>query len=144
MTSTHSRHKPSCQCITEVQPGLVEITDGTFSWTAPDSKPDKASDEAPAKQADASSGVTSADEPESGTVQDDEKEDVEVEFSKDDRPTLRDINFKCEPGSLTMVVGAVGSGKSSLLATLFQQITLQEGSVKVGFPTFLLCAHTEH
>lgn len=44
---------------------------------------------------------------------------------------VQDINLRCEPGSLTMVVGAVGSGKSSLLATLFQQITLVEGSVKV-------------
>lgn len=44
---------------------------------------------------------------------------------------MQNINLKCEPGSLTMVVGAVGSGKSSLLATLFQQITRMEGSVKV-------------
>lgn len=46
--------------------------------------------------------------------------------------TLRDINLECAPGQLTMIVGAVGCGKSSLLATLFRQITTLEGSVAVG------------
>jgi ATP-binding cassette, subfamily C (CFTR/MRP), member 1 len=45
---------------------------------------------------------------------------------------VQDIHLKCEPGTLTMVVGAVGSGKSSLLATVFQQIALQHGTVKVS------------
>ena len=44
---------------------------------------------------------------------------------------MQDINLKCEPGTLTMVVGAVGSGKSSLLATLFQQISRLRGTIKV-------------
>ena len=46
--------------------------------------------------------------------------------------TLRDINLECKPGQLTMIVGAVGCGKSSLLATLFRQITRLSGSVAVG------------
>jgi ATP-binding cassette, subfamily C (CFTR/MRP), member 1 len=46
--------------------------------------------------------------------------------------TLRDINLECSPGQLTMIVGAVGCGKSSLLATIFQQITRLEGTVEVG------------
>ena len=47
-------------------------------------------------------------------------------------PTLQGINLLCRPGSLTMVVGAVGSGKTSLLATLFRQISRVKGSVRVG------------
>ena len=46
--------------------------------------------------------------------------------------TLRGINLECAPGSMTMVVGAVGSGKSSLLATLFRQISRKSGSVAIG------------
>ena len=47
-------------------------------------------------------------------------------------PILQGINLFCRPGSLTMVVGAVGSGKSSLLATVFRQISRVKGSVRVG------------
>lgn len=45
---------------------------------------------------------------------------------------MQDVNLRCEPGSLTMVVGAVGSGKSSLLAAALQQIPMQAGIVQVG------------
>lgn len=48
------------------------------------------------------------------------------------KPTLRDITFSAEPGSLTMVVGSVGSGKSSLLASLIRQIDRISGTVRVG------------
>lgn len=47
-------------------------------------------------------------------------------------PTLRDVNLTCAPGTLTMVVGGVGCGKSSLLATVFRQISRVKGSVRVG------------
>jgi ATP-binding cassette subfamily C (CFTR/MRP) protein 1 len=51
----------------------------------------------------------------------------------DNRPvTLRNINLHCKPGTLTMIVGAVGCGKSSVLGTLFKQIPRQSGSVEVG------------
>ena len=46
--------------------------------------------------------------------------------------TLRDINLDCKPGQLVMIVGAVGCGKSSLLSTLFRQITRLEGTVEVA------------
>jgi ATP-binding cassette, subfamily C (CFTR/MRP), member 1 len=46
--------------------------------------------------------------------------------------TLSNISFSCKPGTLTMVVGSVGSGKSSLLACLFRQITRLSGTVTVG------------
>jgi ABC-type multidrug transport system fused ATPase/permease subunit len=49
-----------------------------------------------------------------------------------EEPSLRDINFEAAPGSLTMVVGSVGSGKSSLLAALIGQMEGVSGSVAVG------------
>jgi ABC-type cobalamin/Fe3+-siderophores transport system ATPase subunit len=44
---------------------------------------------------------------------------------------MQGINMRFMPGTLTMIVGAVGSGKSSLLAALFQQISCLQGCVKV-------------
>lgn len=48
------------------------------------------------------------------------------EFSWDasqERSALRDINIAAGPGSLTMVVGSVGCGKSSVLAALIRNMT---------------------
>jgi ATP-binding cassette, subfamily C (CFTR/MRP), member 1 len=59
-----------------------------------------------------------------GSFKWDEDEDRQV--------TLRNINLNCAPGTLTMIVGAVGCGKSSLLGTLFQQITRRSGTVEIG------------
>ncbi len=60
---------------------------------------------------------------------------TDAEFNWDEgseKPTLRDISFECPPGSLTMVVGNVGCGKSSVLAGLIGQIERCKGSVAVG------------
>lgn len=49
-----------------------------------------------------------------------------------EQPQLRNINLTCQPGSLTMIVGAVGSGKSSLLGALTQQMTRVSGTVTIA------------
>ncbi|GLI66142.1 hypothetical protein VaNZ11_009876 [Volvox africanus] len=49
-----------------------------------------------------------------------------------ERPTLSGIDFRAESNSLTMVVGGVGSGKSSLLTALIGHITRLQGEVQVG------------
>jgi ABC-type multidrug transport system fused ATPase/permease subunit len=55
-----------------------------------------------------------------------EKEDVEMP------PTLRNINLDVKPGQLVMIIGGVGSGKSSLVAALLGLIPAKTGSVGVG------------
>jgi ABC-type branched-subunit amino acid transport system ATPase component len=45
---------------------------------------------------------------------------------------LTNIAFEAKPGTLTMVVGSVASGKSSLLAALIGQMERCEGTVAVG------------
>lgn len=42
------------------------------------------------------------------------------------------VNFQATPGTLTMVVGSVGSGKSSLLSALIGQMERVKGTVAVG------------
>ncbi|CAG2102834.1 unnamed protein product [Medioppia subpectinata] len=46
-------------------------------------------------------------------------------------PTLRDISLSVKPGQLLGVVGAVGSGKSSLLMAILNEISLVSGRVVV-------------
>jgi len=49
-----------------------------------------------------------------------------------EEPTLRDINLDVPPGSLTMIVGSVGCGKSSVLSAIIGQMERSGGSVAVG------------
>lgn len=60
---------------------------------------------------------------------------VDGEFTWDEsleHSTLTDINLEAQPGSLTMVVGAVGSGKSSVLNALIGFMTKRKGKVSCG------------
>lgn len=50
-------------------------------------------------------------------------------------PTLHDIHLDVKSGHLVMVAGAVGSGKSSLLAALIRNIAKVKGSVQVRMGT---------
>jgi ABC-type transport system involved in cytochrome bd biosynthesis fused ATPase/permease subunit len=60
---------------------------------------------------------------------------VDGEFTWDPTlptPSLRGVNLEVLPGSLTMVVGSVGSGKSSLLGALIGQMDRVAGRAAVG------------
>ncbi|KAA6384714.1 MAG: ABC transporter: Multidrug resistance-associated protein, ATP binding protein, partial [Streblomastix strix] len=57
------------------------------------------------------------------------------------QPTLKDISFKLPKGSLTMVIGAVGSGKSSIGAAIIGDIEKQSGTVCID-GTIAYCAQT--
>lgn len=46
--------------------------------------------------------------------------------------SLSGVSFEAMPGSLTMIVGTVGSGKSSLLSALIGQMERISGTVAVG------------
>lgn len=47
---------------------------------------------------------------------------------------LRDVNFTIEKGEFVYLVGKTGTGKSSLLKTLYGELTLKEGTASVvGF-----------
>jgi ATPase subunit of ABC transporter with duplicated ATPase domains len=45
---------------------------------------------------------------------------------------MKDISFEARPGTLTMVVGSVASGKTSLLSALIGQMERLQGTVAVG------------
>ncbi|CAA0377570.1 unnamed protein product [Arabidopsis thaliana] len=50
---------------------------------------------------------------------------------EDNEPALSDINFKVKKGELTAIVGTVGSGKSSLLASVLGEMHRISGQVRV-------------
>ena len=45
---------------------------------------------------------------------------------------LKNINFACRPGELVIVVGPVGSGKTSLLQAILSELRVREGSIQVN------------
>ncbi|XP_066266498.1 ATP-binding cassette sub-family C member 4-like [Branchiostoma lanceolatum] len=48
-----------------------------------------------------------------------------------DQLTLKNINLKLRPGQLLAVIGPVGSGKSSLLSAMLEELPVMSGEVKV-------------
>lgn len=57
---------------------------------------------------------------------------VTFSYPNDDEPMLKDISFEVEPGQMIGVVGATGSGKSTLVQLIPRLFDPQEGSVKIG------------
>ncbi|PWJ57492.1 cell division transport system ATP-binding protein [Dyadobacter jejuensis] len=49
-----------------------------------------------------------------------------------DRPVLNDVHFEVNNGEFVFMIGRTGSGKSSLLKTLYADLWLQTGSAKVA------------
>lgn len=48
-----------------------------------------------------------------------------------DRPVLNDVHFEIKNGEFVYLIGRTGSGKSSLMKTLYADLWLQTGSAKV-------------
>ncbi|XP_039477391.1 canalicular multispecific organic anion transporter 1-like isoform X2 [Oreochromis aureus] len=52
-------------------------------------------------------------------------------WEKDAKPLLKDVNLDIEPGRLVAVVGAVGSGKSSLMSALLGEMHSTKGFINI-------------
>ncbi|XP_063347264.1 ATP-binding cassette sub-family C member 2-like [Pelmatolapia mariae] len=52
-------------------------------------------------------------------------------WEKDANPLLKDVNLDIEPGRLVAVVGAVGSGKSSLMSALLGEMYSTKGFINI-------------
>ena len=56
----------------------------------------------------------------------------DVSFAYDPRkPALNGLNFKCDPGTTTALVGESGGGKSTVFRLLFRFYNLGDGSIQV-------------
>jgi ABC-type polysaccharide/polyol phosphate transport system ATPase subunit len=60
-----------------------------------------------------------------------EKAKKKVAVEEIDTPVLKNIDIQASSGELVVVIGTVGSGKTSLLQSLMRETTLQSGSMEV-------------
>uniref|UniRef100_A0A672ZZ09 ATP-binding cassette sub-family C member 5 n=1 Tax=Sphaeramia orbicularis TaxID=375764 RepID=A0A672ZZ09_9TELE len=87
----------------------IVMRNATFSWTKPNNEPEP--------QLRTSNGVV------------EHKVDVESQESKTETlPTLRNISFTLPKGNLLGVCGNVGSGKTSLISSILEQMYILQGS----------------
>ena len=76
--------------------------------------------------------------PDTGTFQDQLPEKIEIRFDdvrfgyKPDEPVLKGISFTVEPGTVTAIVGATGSGKTTLMSLLSRFYDTDSGTITVG------------
>lgn len=61
-----------------------------------------------------------------------EFDDVSFTYPGDDKPTLKHISFAVQPGEMIGIVGATGSGKSTMVQLIPRLFDPTEGTVKVG------------
>jgi ATP-binding cassette, subfamily B, bacterial len=55
-----------------------------------------------------------------------------VNFSYDDKPTLKDVNFTLKPGTVLGLLGRTGSGKTTLTRLLFRFYDITSGAVRLN------------
>ena len=55
----------------------------------------------------------------------------EASIFQENQTVLSDINFELEKGELVFIVGRTGSGKSSLLKTLYADLPLRLGDISI-------------
>ncbi|XP_046906915.1 ATP-binding cassette sub-family C member 12 [Hypomesus transpacificus] len=104
---------PESYLIRKKSPDLALVmAKATFSWSKPESQstnPDPADDQREGKEETMPQNGTHAP----GSV----------------KPSLRNISFTLPKGSLLGICGNVGSGKTSLLSSILEQMHLERGSV---------------
>ncbi|WP_286929293.1 MULTISPECIES: ABC-F family ATP-binding cassette domain-containing protein [Aeromicrobium] len=68
---------------------------------------------------------------------------LDVSVSYDDRPVLRDVEWRIGPGDRVGILGPNGAGKSTLLGLVTGEVTATSGRVKRG-KTVKIAALTQH
>ena len=63
-------------------------------------------------------------------------------WDKEKNPLLRNLDFKITRGKLTMIIGPVSSGKSTLLKALLQETPQATGFLRLDFRDAAYCAQT--
>jgi len=119
--------------------GRVEVANGTFKWIDDDSETAVDTIKKPLKDKksrrrfllfgkrkdDSSENTASSSEPNSSDAAGESSEEVHTIFE------LSNIDFKAEPGEFVVIVGSVGSGKSSLISAILGEMTKIAGSVNI-------------
>jgi ATP-binding cassette subfamily C (CFTR/MRP) protein 1 len=119
--------------------GSVTVQNGTFSWVDPDAAPIRPVQEEkkkkPKRRRRSTNGGedSSMDESMQMSVHSTASTSSNESARRVPTITLQDLSFSFAPGSLVAVVGAVGSGKSSLLSAILGEMEIIKDS-KVYMP----------
>lgn len=108
------------------EPGTVRVTNATVQWpTLPKATEPEAPKGPPAKREKKEKKKA----PETVVT-----ESVAVDMASlvQEPFSLADVDFTLKPGTLTMIVGPVGSGKSTLVSALNKFVTCKSGEVSVS------------
>jgi len=65
-------------------------------------------------------------------------------YQLDGTPVLKDVNFQVNDGEFVYIIGRVGSGKSSLLKTIYQELYIDEAEHAQVFDYDLLTLKRKH
>lgn len=68
--------------------------------------------------------------------------DVSVSSQNVERQILRQLSFSIQQGSLTLIVGPVGSGKTVLVKTLLGETNISSGTIETSSTNFAYCDQT--
>jgi ATP-binding cassette subfamily C (CFTR/MRP) protein 1 len=68
--------------------------------------------------------------------------DLSASWSVDTEPVLRDLNLDIPASKITMIVGPVGSGKSSFLRVLLGEIPEFSGTISTSFTHAAYCSQS--
>lgn len=63
-----------------------------------------------------------------------------LRYNPTSKPVLNDIDMELKQGSLTMLVGPIGSGKSSLMKVVLGELPYQSGAIHVASKSFAYSA----
>ncbi|XP_071489513.1 ATP-binding cassette sub-family C member 12-like [Diadema antillarum] len=114
----------------------IKVTDASLTWTDPEaprdiehSDDDDLVNEAAGRRHQSPSASREARERASSSGRD-ESEDALLDLIKSPKWELRDISLTVEKGKLIGVCGSTGSGKSSLLSAILNQMYCVEGKVE--------------
>ena len=66
----------------------------------------------------------------------------EVDILQKTNIIFQDINFKISAGEFIYIIGKTGSGKSSLLKSLYAELPIKKGSIKIyPFVNPIMCCY---
>ncbi|KAG6861355.1 hypothetical protein C0995_001088 [Termitomyces sp. Mi166 len=107
----------------------VEVTDASFSWDAPPPEEETNSKQKRSYGVTAKSSTKGAESKKGKTM----VENLEKAKTDEDKVfKIKDLNMHIPRGQLVAIVGAVGSGKTSLLQGVIGEMRKTGGSVKFG------------
>ena len=121
------------------EPGTVRCTDATVAWPTLPKKPEEEAPKGPPGRS-SKKEKKETNEKKEKKIEEDKLEEavtvdetvVNVTVAEEEPFELAGLDFEVKPRTLTMIVGPVGCGKSTLASALNKFVTCKSGDIKVS------------